>query len=227
MPGVERVFLVTGASAGIGEACARQAAARGYRVVLAARRADRISALADELGGLAVPTDIGRWEDNEALVAAALERFGRLDVVVANAGFGVTPGWLEDTPERWEAMVRTNVLGTAYTLRAAIPAITESRGHLVIMGSLGGRRVRPGSLYSCTKFAANAMGEAIRQELAGTGVRVTVVAPGTVDTEFFFDTERPAALSADDVARAVVYAVEQPAHVDVNEVVVRPVGQPT
>ncbi len=225
------VFLVTGASAGIGEACARLAAERGYRVVLAARRTETIERLAAGLGGpdraIAVTTDVGVWADNAALVARALEAFGRLDVAVANAGFGVTPGWLEDTPERWEAMVQTNVLGTAFTMRAAIPAVTEAGGHLVIMGSLGGKRVRPGSLYSCTKWATNAMGEAIRQDLLGTGVRVTVVSPGTVDTEFFFDTQRPAALEAADVARAVLYAVEQPSHVDVNEVVVRPVGQPT
>lgn len=222
------VFVVTGASGGIGAASARSAAAAGYRVVLAARRAEEIGRIADELGGparaLAVPTDVGSWEANEALVAQALDAFGRLDVVLANAGFGAKQGWLEDTPERWRAMVETNVLGTAYTLRAAIPAILESRGHLVIMGSLGGRRVRPGSLYSCTKFATVAMAEALRQDLHGTGVRVTVVEPGTVDTEFF-DTPRQDALAADDIARAVIYAVSQPPHVDVNEIVVRPVSQ--
>lgn len=196
--------------------------------MLAARRAEEIGRLADELGGparaLAAPTDVSEWSANEALVAQALDAFGRLDVVLANAGFGAKQGCLEDTPERWRAMVLTNVLGTAYTMRAAIPAVTETHGHLVIMGSLGGRRVRPGSFYSCTKWATVAMGEAIRQDLHGTGVRVTVFEPGTVDTEFF-DTPRQDALQAEDVARAVMYAVGQPAHVDVNEMVVRPVSQ--
>jgi NADP-dependent 3-hydroxy acid dehydrogenase YdfG len=222
------VFLVTGASGGIGEASARLAAEQGYRVVLAARRADEIGRLAEELGGparaRAVPTDVSDWSANEELIAQALDAFGRLDVVLANAGFGAKQGWLEDTPERWRSMVLTNVLGTAYTMRAAIPAVTEKRGHLVIMGSLGGRRVRPGSFYSCTKFATVAMGEALRQDLHGSGVRVTVVEPGTVDTEFF-DTPRQDALLAEDVARAVMYAVDQPPHVDVNEILVRPISQ--
>src|ERR1700704_5798756 len=124
------VFLITGASSGIGEATARQASLAGYRLVLAARSIDKLEALASELGGderaLAVPTDVTRWEDNEALVAAALARFGRLDVAWANAGFGATRGWLNDTPEHWRAMVLTYVLGAAYTVRAAIPALKES-----------------------------------------------------------------------------------------------------
>lgn len=224
------VFLVTGASSGIGAATARHAAELGYRVVLAARREAEIARLAAELGGperaIAVTTDVSEWRANEALVARALDAFGRLDVVLANAGFGAQAGWLEDTPERWRAMVLTNVLGAAYTLRAAIPAVTETRGHLVITGSVGGRRVRPGSFYSCTKWANTAMGEAIRQDLHGSGVRVTVVEPGTVETGFFA-TPRPGALRPEDVARAVMYAVGQPPHVDVNELMVRPVAQAT
>ncbi len=224
----EPVFLITGASSGIGAATARLAAAQGYRVVLAARRAEEIARLADELGGparaTAIPTDVSEWSANETLVRHALDTFGRLDVVLANAGFGAKQGWLEDTPERWRAMVLTNVLGAAYTMRAAIPAVIETRGHLVITGSVGGRRVRPGSFYSCTKWSNTAMGEAIRQDLHGTGVRVTVIEPGTVDTEFF-ETPRQDALLADDVARAVMYAVSQPPHVDVNEVMVRSVSQ--
>src|ERR687890_1736777 len=183
------VFLITGASSGIGAATARHAAQAGYRLVLGARSEDKLQALVDELGGaeraLAVRTDVIRFEDNEALVAAATEGFGRLDVAFANADFGAKRGWLEETPEHWHDMVVTNVLGAAYTIRAAIPALRSSRGHVLLTGSVAGRRALPGSLYSCTKWAVTAMGEAARQELAGSGVRVTLIEPGSVDTPFF------------------------------------------
>src|SRR3954453_14972896 len=134
------VFLITGASSGIGAATARHAAQAGYRLVLGARSADKLEALASELGGderaIAVATDVTRWEDNEAIVAAATETFGRLDVVFANAGFGAARGWLEETPEHWREMVLTNVLGAAYTVRAALPAVKEAKGHVVITGSV-------------------------------------------------------------------------------------------
>jgi NADP-dependent 3-hydroxy acid dehydrogenase YdfG len=121
-------------------------------------------------------------------------------------------------------MVLTNVLGAAYTIRATLPALKEAKGHLLITSSVAGRRALPGSLYSATKHAATAMGEAVRQELNGTGVRVTVIEPGMVDTPFF-DNPVSDALEADDIARAVMYAVGQPAHVDINEVLVRPTAQ--
>jgi NADP-dependent 3-hydroxy acid dehydrogenase YdfG len=223
------VFLITGASSGIGAATARHAAQAGYRLVLGARSADTLSALAAELGGderaIAVPTDVTRWADNEAIVAAALERFGRLDVVFANAGFGAARGWLNETPEHWEAMVLTNVLGPAYTIRAAIPALKESRGHVLITGSVAGRRVMPGSLYSVTKWAVTAMGEAVRADLNDTGIRTTLIEPGQVETPFF-DNPGEGRLEADDIARAVMYAIAQPPHVDVNEILIRPTTQP-
>jgi NADP-dependent 3-hydroxy acid dehydrogenase YdfG len=220
------VFVITGASSGIGEATARHAAQAGYRVVLAARSADRIEALAAELGGLAVPTDVTRWEDNEALIARATAEYGRVDVVFANAGFGGARGWLKGEPEEWRSMVLTNVLGPAYTVRAAIPALTESRGHVLITSSVAGRRALPGSFYSVTKHAVTAMAEALRQDLNDTGIRVTSIEPGMVDTPFF--DNRPAnALEAGDIARAVMYAVSQPPHVDVNEILIRPTAQPT
>ncbi|MDX6565400.1 MAG: hypothetical protein QOJ47_1968 [Gaiellales bacterium] len=222
------VFLITGASSGIGRATARQAAQAGYRLVLAARGADRLAALAAELGGderaLAVPTNVTSWEENEALVAAALSRFGRLDVAFANAGFGAPRGWLNDTPEHWREMVLTNVLGAAYTARAAIPALKESRGHMLLTGSVAGRRVMPGSLYSVTKWAVTAMGEAIRADLNDSGVRTTLIEPGQVDTPFF-DNPAEGRLEPDDIARAVLFAVSQPPHVDVNEILIRPISQ--
>jgi NADP-dependent 3-hydroxy acid dehydrogenase YdfG len=224
------VFLITGASTGIGAATARHAAQAGYRLVLGARSAERLEALAAELGGperaIAVPTDVTEWADNEAIVAAATERFGRLDVVFANAGFGAQRGWLEETPEHWRAMVLTNVLGPAYTVRAAIPALKETRGHVLVTGSVAGRRALPGSLYSATKWAVTAMGEAIRADLNDTGIRTTVIEPGMVDTPFF-DNPGEGRLQADDVARAVLYAVSQPPHVDVNEILIRPTAQPS
>jgi NADP-dependent 3-hydroxy acid dehydrogenase YdfG len=224
------VFLITGASTGIGAATARHAADAGYRVVLAARSADKLDALASELGGagqaMATPCDVTDFAQQETMVAHALEAFGRLDVVLANAGFGAKRGWLEETPEHWRDMVLTNVLGAAYTARAAIPALRESKGHLLLTSSVAGRRALQGSLYSCTKHAVTAMGEALRQDLNDTGVRVTLIEPGMVDTPFF-DNRVTGALEAADIARAVMYAVSQPPHVDVNEILVRPVAQPT
>jgi NADP-dependent 3-hydroxy acid dehydrogenase YdfG len=223
------VFLITGASSGIGAATARHAAKAGYRLVLGARSADKLEALATELGGeeraIAVPTDVTKWEDNEALVAAATDRFGRLDVAFANAGFGAARGWLNETPEHWHDMVLTNVLGAAYTVRAAIPALKASKGHVLITGSVAGRRVIPGSLYSVTKWAVTAMGEAIRADLNDTGIRTTLIEPGMVDTPFF-DNPGEGRLEPDDIARAVMYAISQPPHVDVNEILIRPTAQP-
>jgi NADP-dependent 3-hydroxy acid dehydrogenase YdfG len=225
----DRVLVITGASTGIGAATARAAAADGFSLALAARSHDKLEDLVAELGddrALAVPTDVTVWEDNERLVSAALDRFGRVDAVFANAGFGATRGWLKETPQHWREMVLTNVLGAAYTLRAAIPAVTETKGHLLITGSVAGRRALPGSLYSCTKWAVTAMGEAVRADLNDTGIRVTVIEPGMVDTPFFDNGVGPGALQPDDIARAVMYALSQPAHVDVNEILIRPTTQP-
>ncbi len=224
----DRVFLITGASSGIGAATARHARAEGWRVVLAARSLERLEGLAEELGGpehaLAVRCDVAEWDDQQRMVEAALEAFGQIDVAFANAGFGGPRGFLKDTPEHWREMVLTNVYGAALTLRATIPALTDSRGHLLLTSSVAGRRPLPGSMYSCTKHAVTAMGEAARQDLHGTGVRVTLIEPGMVDTPFFDD--RPTdALHDDDIARAIIYATSQPPHVNVNEILVRPTAQ--
>jgi NADP-dependent 3-hydroxy acid dehydrogenase YdfG len=227
----EPVFLITGASTGIGAATARAAVEAGHRVVLGARSEDKLRDLADDLGGetvaLPVRCDVTEWDDNVRIVDAALEAYGRVDVVFANAGFGAKRGWLEETPDFWRSMVLTNVLGAAYTARAAIPALKEAGGHLVLTSSVAGRRALPGSLYSCTKHAVTAMGEALRQDLNDTGVRVTLVEPGMVDTPFFDSPPSMQALQPEDIARAVMYAVSQPRHVDVNEILIRPTAQPT
>jgi NADP-dependent 3-hydroxy acid dehydrogenase YdfG len=224
----DKVFLITGASTGIGAATARLAAQEGYRVVVSARSEDTLEQLAGELGGddraLAVAADVGVWEDNERLAKTSLDRFGRIDVVFANAGFGAQRSFLGDSPEHWRAMVLTNVLGVAYTIRATLEAVRERRGHVILTSSAAGRRALPGSLYSATKHAVTAMGESLRQELNGTGARVTLIEPGMVDTPFF-DNPGEGRLQADDVARIVMWAVGQPPHVDVNEILVRPTAQ--
>jgi NADP-dependent 3-hydroxy acid dehydrogenase YdfG len=226
----DKVFVITGASSGIGAETARAAAADGFRVVLAARSTDKLHALAEELGGperaAAVACDVREWDQLEALAAATADGFGPADVVFANAGFGAKRGWLEESPEFWRDMILTNVYGAAITARAFIPQVKDTTGHLLLTGSVAGRRALPGSLYSCTKWAVTAMGEALRQDLNDTGVRVTLIEPGMVDTPFF-DNPVPNALRADDVARAVMFAVSQPGHVDINEILVRPTAQPT
>jgi NADP-dependent 3-hydroxy acid dehydrogenase YdfG len=226
----DRVLLITGASTGIGAETARQAVDAGWRVVLAARSEDKLAALVDELGeekALAKACDVGEWDQQEALVAAALERFGQIDAVFANAGFGAKRGFLEESPEQWRSMVLTNVLGTAYTIRAALPHFRErNAGHFLITSSVAGRRALPGSLYSSTKMAVTGMGESLRQEVAETDIKVTLVEPGMVDTPFF-DNKVTGALKAEDIARIVIFALSQPAHVDLNEILVRPIHQPT
>ena len=227
----ERVLLITGASTGIGAATARQAVAAGYRVVLGARSEDKLTELAAELGGearaIAQRCDVTDWDDQRALVAVALERFGRLDAAFANAGFGAKRGFLEESVEHWRSMIDTNVLGPALTIRAALPHFREAgRGHVILTGSVAGRRAMPGSLYSATKWAVTAMGEALRQEVSDSDIKVTLIEPGMVATAFFDDPVE-GALEADDIARSVIYVLSEPAHVDVNEVLIRPIRQPS
>lgn len=221
-----RVFLITGASTGIGAATARRAAEEGFRLVLAARSEDKLKSLAQELGGdervLTVRCDVTEQTDNDAMARAALDRFGRIDVVFANAGIGGSPGGFRKAdPDQWRKMILTNVLGVGLTLRATLGALEDSRGHVLITGSVAGRRTIAGSMYSATKWAAGAIGYGLREELRGTGIRVTLIEPGVVDTPFF-DDPKPDGLRADDVARSVMYAVSQPETVDVHEVLVMP-----
>jgi NADP-dependent 3-hydroxy acid dehydrogenase YdfG len=223
-----KVFLITGASTGIGAATARQAAEAGYKVVLAARSEDKLKALADEIGGLAVRCDVTEWDDQQTLVQRTLDEYGQIDVAFANAGFGGARGFDKDDVEHWKSMVLTNVYGCALTIRATMPALKESKGHLLLTSSVAGRRALPGSLYSATKHAVTAMGEAARLDYNDSGVRVTLIEPGMVQTPFFDEPVRmPEPLQADDIARAVMFAVSQPPHVDVNEILIRPTAQPT
>lgn len=229
-----RTVLITGASTGIGAATAKRLREADDRLVLSGRREQPLDELAAELGGgddvLVKTCDVTEWEQVEALADAALERFGGIDVVFANAGFGASRGFLEESPEHWRSMVLTNVLGVAHTIRATLPHLLErDRGHYLITSSVAGRTVLPGSLYSATKWAATAIGEGLRRELRqihdNTSIKVTLIEPGMTDTPFF-DNRPTAALEADDIAAAVVYAIEQPDRVDVNEILIRPTSQP-
>jgi NADP-dependent 3-hydroxy acid dehydrogenase YdfG len=231
--GEKPVLLITGASSGIGAATARLAADR-YRLVLAARRRENLESLATELGGpegaIAVACDVTEWDQVEALAATALDRFGRIDAVFANAGFGAGRGFLEESPEHWRSMVLTNVLGPALTIRATLPHLLErGDGHYVITSSVAGRRALPGSLYSATKFAATTIGEALRQELRqmreNDKIKVTLIEPGITDTEFFDDKPAEWALRDEDIAREVLHALTAPPGVELNEILIRPTAQ--
>ncbi len=227
------VLLITGASSGIGAATAR-AASGSHRLVLAGRRIEPLRELAAELGGeeraLAISCDVTEWEQVQALSAAALDGFGRIDRVFANAGFGASRGFLEESVEHWRAMVLTNVYGVALTIRATLPHLLErGDGHFVITSSVAGRRALPGSLYSATKWAATAIGESLRAELRqiheNHSIRVTLIEPGMVDTPFFDQSPGEWALRDDDIAAAVIFALDQRQGVDVNEILIRPTHQ--
>ena len=229
------VLLITGASSGIGSESARHAVEAGYRVALGARREEKVRALAEELGeerALAYACDVSEWDQMEGFVGATLGHFGRLDAVLANAGTGLRRGLLEDSVENWRSVVLTNVLGVAHTIRAVLPHFLEQdRGHLLVTSSVAGRYVLTGSLYSATKFAATALTEALRLELRevhkNETIRATVVAPGFTETPFFESMEPPAwaGLQSEDIAKAVVYALQQPDGVDVSEILIRSTSQ--
>jgi NADP-dependent 3-hydroxy acid dehydrogenase YdfG len=244
MSGTEgKVVVITGASSGIGEATALLLAERGAKVVLGARGPDRLSALADRIvgaGGEAAyaSTDVRRREDVSALVKLACERFGKLDVLVNNAGvMPVSP--LDDLRvEDWEAMIDVNIKGVLYGIAAALPVFrTQGFGHFVNIASTAGLKTIPNmAVYSGTKFAVRAVSDGLRQE-AGDRVRVTIVSPGMVQTNFAegvtsqtvraqLEASRDRfAMPPDAIARAIAFAIEQPPEVDVNEIILRPTAQ--
>ncbi|RFF29388.1 SDR family oxidoreductase [Wenzhouxiangella sediminis] len=221
----DRVLLITGASSGIGAETARQAAKEGYRLALAARSKDKLEALVDELGSdraFSVACDVTDFEDQKRMVQAVIDHYGRIDAVFANAGVGGRPaGFAGGSVDDWKEMVDVNILGAAYTLRASLDEVKKRKGHVLLTGSVAGRRTLAGSMYSATKWAVSAIGYGLRAELEGTGVRVTLIEPGMVDTPFF-DKPVPDALEAADVARTVMFALSQPPHVDVHELMVLP-----
>jgi len=240
----EQVVAVTGASSGIGEATALACARAGASVALAARRVERIEALAERIaaeGGraIAVPTDVADEEQARAFVERARSELGRLDVLVNNAGVMLL-GPIENAPtEEWRRMIHVNVFGVLYCTHAALPLMhAQESGHIVNVSSVAGRVARAGSgVYNLTKFGVGAFSESLRQEAVAMGVRVTLLEPGAVATELPTHN-RPEVLeqiakrfagvtplTAEDIANAILYAIGQPPNVSVNEVLVRPSGQ--
>jgi NADP-dependent 3-hydroxy acid dehydrogenase YdfG len=226
------VFLITGASTGIGAATARLASEHGYRLVLASRDGERLQALADELGGpsraLTISCDVTDWQQVKSLADHTAEVFGRLDAAFVNAGvFSGAPLLGDhDTPQEWRQMVLTNVYGAAITAHTLWPLLKASHGHLILTGSVAGRVTVPGSLYSATKWAITGLAQSLRAAAAGSHARVTVVHPGLVDAgDIAPDRQTDPKLAPEDVARAVLFALTQPPAVDINEIVIRPAGQ--
>jgi 3-hydroxy acid dehydrogenase/malonic semialdehyde reductase len=239
-----QVALITGASSGIGAAVAEALARRGMRVALAARRAERLQELAQRLasapGGetLTIQCDVRDPDAVQRMVRATLDRWGRLDVLVANAGLGYRSPVVDGDIERWKVLVDTNVYGLLLTLKYGVPPLLErKRGHVIVTSSVAGRVATAGGAAYCgTKFAATAIAESLRQEVGPQGVRVTTIEPGVVLSEFQavagYTPETLAGmlkgaepLVPADIARAVLFAIEQPAHYAMNEIVVRATGQ--
>jgi NADP-dependent 3-hydroxy acid dehydrogenase YdfG len=244
------VALITGASSGIGESTARVLAAHGATVVLAARRVDRLDALASEIRAsgataLAIEADVTQRSEGEGAVQRAVDEFGRLDVLVNNAGVMLLGPILDAPMDEWERMVQLNLLGLLYCAKAALPHLLEAAereprrmSDLVNVSSVAGRQVRLGSgVYNATKHAVGAFSESLRQEVTGRHVRVSLIEPGAVDTELaghnrpeireglanrFADMKR---LEAQDIADAIAYIVTRPRHVAINELLIRPTEQ--
>ena len=220
-----KTFLITGASTGIGAETARAAVSAGYRVALAARSVGKLAALVEDLGSenaVAITCDVTSFEDQQRMVAETLSAFGRIDVAFANAGLGATaPGCENGDPDNWREMVLTNVYGCALTAKVCLPELKKTQGHILLTGSRAGRVSLKGSVYGATKWAVTGFGQNLREEVKGTGIRVTLIEPGMVDTPFF-DEPKPKAMKAIDIANAVMYAISQPPHVDVAEIMMVP-----
>ncbi|MER5597328.1 SDR family oxidoreductase [Streptomyces sp. NPDC002265] len=230
---MEPVTLITGGSTGIGAATALALLKQGHRVAVTGRDADKLAAFADSASAgerlLTITGDASDEHDVAAAVRQVTSTWGRLDNVVANAGFSL-PGNLEShTPENMRAMVLTNVLGPALLVRETLAHLRTSKGRIVIIGSVAGVRNTPGNLYSVTKWAAHALAENTRLLVGKDGVGVTVVAPGVVDTPFWDKRggtpEAAPSMTPEQIADIIVFTVNQPAGVDINHITLRPTGQ--
>lgn len=228
------VTLITGGGSGIGAAAARQLLARGGRVAVTGRRADRLRRFAEDAGDpaelLTLPGDASDHEAVDDAVQATLTAFGRLDAVVANAGFATHDDLGSGDPAGWRDMVLTNVLGPALLIRSSLAALRETRGRIVIVGSVAGFIYGPGNIYGITKWAMTGLAENTRRMVTGDGIGVTLVAPGRTDSAFWDGRggapEGMEMMTSDQVAESIVWALNQPEGVDVNTVVMRPIGQP-
>jgi NADP-dependent 3-hydroxy acid dehydrogenase YdfG len=238
-----KVAIVTGASSGMGEAIAEELVKRGARVALFARRENRLQALAQRLAGqgsgetLIVPGDVSKPEDVQKLVNQTVQRWGKLDIVIANAGFGYRAPIVDGDPQRWKDLLDTNVYGLLLTLKYGVEQLLEhGSGHVVVTSSVAGRAVTAGgAVYSGSKFAAGAITEALREEVGQQGIRVTTIEPGAVATEFAAVAGYPPQtieaikqldpLQAKEIALVVVQVLEQPGNVDIAELTVYPTKQ--
>lgn len=239
-----KVIVITGASSGLGEAAARHLSAQGASVVLGARRADRIQALANELTGrggktIAKTTDVTDRAQVKALVGAAVQAYGRIDVMINNAGL-MPQSLIERLKiDEWDRMIDVNIKGTLYGIAAALPYMKQQKaGHIVNVSSVAGHKVGPGSaVYAATKYAVRALSEGLRQEVKPYNIRTTVISPGAVATELPDSATDPDAaarlkkfyseyaIPANSFARAVAYAIAEPDDVDINEILFRPTRQ--
>jgi NADP-dependent 3-hydroxy acid dehydrogenase YdfG len=242
MPGSDRIAVVTGASSGIGEATARGLRDAGFFVVLGARREDRLMAVARELGGRGLPLDVRDRASIEAFTAAVATEYGQVEVLVNNAGLAAGLQPLADgNDDDWVQMMETNVLGLLRVTRAMLPLLRRAaRAHIVNLGSVAGFEVYPGGVgYTASKHAVRAITRTLRLELMGEPIRVTEVEPGMVETEFSLvrfkgDRERASnvykgmqPLTGADVADCIIWAITRPPHVNIDEMVVRPIAQAT
>ena len=240
----DKVVVITGASSGIGESTARLLAGSGAKVVLGARRTDRIDALVKDItakGGAALgfQADVTKRSEVEALVQGAIHEYGRIDVIVNNAGIMPIAPMAALKVEEWGRMIDVNIKGLLFGVAAVLPIMQKQKqGHIINMSSVGGFKVWApgGTVYSATKFAVRAITEGLRMEHKADNIRCTIISPGAVATELpegssEEDTRKnlrefyKIAVPADSVARAIAYAIEQPAEVDVNEIVIRPTNQ--
>lgn len=221
----QRRILITGGTSGIGAAMARTAAAAGHSVFVTGRDHERLRQLRDSAPGVhGAVAHAGEWEATENAVTMAVERLGGLDVVVANAGFSARGDLVEGDPEQWRDMVLTNVLGPALLMKASAPYLLDSRGQIVILGSTSGRKVFAGNLYSATKWAVTGYAESLRQQLAGSGITVSLLAPGQVRTDLW-DEARNQWIESEEIAEVFLWLISRPRSIDISEVVVRAAGQ--
>jgi NADP-dependent 3-hydroxy acid dehydrogenase YdfG len=239
-----KVVVITGASSGLGEAAARHLSAEGATVVLGARRLERIQALAEELtrsGGkaLAVATDVTQCDQVKKLVDAAVQTYGRVDVMLNNAGLMPLSPLERLKVDEWDQMIDVNIKGVLYGIAAALPHMKQQKaGHIINVSSVAGHKVRAGgSVYAATKFAVRALSEGLRQEVKPYNIRTTVISPGVVVSELPSSATEPdvaanlekmyreLGIPADSFARAVAFAMSQPEDVDINEILFRPTRQ--
>ncbi|MGR3269432.1 SDR family NAD(P)-dependent oxidoreductase [Thalassococcus profundi] len=223
---MSKTLFITGASTGIGAATARAAVASGWSVALMARSEDKLTALVDEIGdaALALPGDVTDLPQVEDAVAKAAAHFGGIDAAFANAGKGLdTPGTENGDPEEWRQLVDLNIMGLLYTARATLPELRKTKGHLLLTGSAAGRNHIKGSIYGATKWFVHGYGGNMSDEMRDWGGRCTVISPGMVDTPFF-DTPKPDKIQPEDIADAVVFALNQNPRAELREIHVMPTG---